>query len=74
LLVSAYTGVDGKATVVMMNRSSLPQEVSLDWQGKRWVQLEKTSPYNENQTGPVISGSQLIQPGEIAVLSTFSVN
>jgi O-glycosyl hydrolase len=74
LLVSAFEGKEGKATVVMMNRSTVPQEVSLDWQGEKWVQLEKTSPYTENETSPATSGPQIVQPGEIVVLSTFSVN
>jgi hypothetical protein len=52
----------------------VPQEVSLDWQGEKWVQLEKTSPYTENETSPATSGPQIVQPGEIVVLSTFSVN
>jgi len=73
LLTSAYEG-DGKSTLVVMNRSTSPQHLIVNWSGRKWVQIERTSPYLENAISNQVSSDEVIQPGEIVVLSTFSVN
>jgi O-glycosyl hydrolase len=73
LLVSAFEG-EGKSTLVVMNRSISPQHLAVNWSGKKWVQIERTSPYLENATSTQVSADEVIQPGEIFVLSTFAVN
>lgn len=73
LLTSAFDG-EGKSTLIVMNRSTLPQHLSVKWQGKKWVQIERTSPYLENATSSQVSADEVVQPGEIVVLSDFAVN
>jgi hypothetical protein len=73
LLTSAYEDEKGKSTVVVINRSTLPQHLSVDWNGKRWSEIERTSPYLENAVSTTVSSDEIVQPGEIVVLSTFSV-
>lgn len=48
LLTSAYEDQKGKATVVVMNRSTSPQHLVIAWSGKQWTEIERTSPYLEN--------------------------
>ena len=71
LLVSAFEGGD-RSAVILLNRSSAPQHVTTSWAGKRWTEIERTSPYLENTTSKDIPSSLVVQPGEIAVLSSFS--
>jgi len=59
---------------VVMNRSTSPQHLTVNWSGRKWVQIERTSPYLENAISNQVSSDEVIQPGEIVVLSTFSVN
>jgi hypothetical protein len=73
LLTSAYEG-EGKSTLVVMNRSTTPQQVTVNWSGKKWVQVERTSPYLENAASNQVPANVKIQPGEVVVLSTFAVN
>jgi len=73
LLASAFEG-EGKSTLVVMNRSTLPQHLRINWSGKKWVQIERTSPYLENALTTQVSREEIIQPGEIVVLSSFAVN
>jgi O-glycosyl hydrolase len=73
LLTGAFEDGD-KATLVVMNRSTNPQRLQVDWAGKRWTEVERTSPYLENAVSSQVSQDEVIQPGEIVVLSTFSVN
>lgn len=73
LLTSAFEG-EGKSTLIVMNRSTSPQLLAVNWSGKKWVQIERTSPYLENATSTQVSPNVEIQPGEIVVLSTFAVN
>jgi len=73
LLTSAFED-DQRATLVVMNRSTVPQHLRVEWQGKRWSQIERTSPYLENATSGAISSDTVVQPGEIVTLSTFAID
>ncbi len=71
VLATAFTaGQD--ATVVVMNRSLSPQQITLDWAGApHWKQLERTSTYLANESEPLQAASPLvIAPGEIVTLTT----
>ncbi len=70
LLSTAFQGVNGEATVVLLNRSTQPMHVALEWPGVSWREVERTSPYLENAVSPAPS-QILIQPGEIVTLSTI---
>lgn len=80
LLSSAYT--NGKdATMILLNRSTAPQRVSIVWPGTRWSEVERTSLYEANgtqsdtanQMQPYSDTTVLVQPGEIVTLSTLHV-
>ncbi len=71
LLTTAFQGTNGKATVVMLNRSTRPMQVKLDWPGASWREVERTSQYLGNAVGPVPS-QIIIDPGEIVTLSTIA--
>jgi O-glycosyl hydrolase len=74
LLASAYDDGAGRSTLVMMNRSTEVQRLTTNWAGKRWVEMERTSPWLENSTSANTSSEVMIQPGEIVVLSTFEAS
>lgn len=72
LLVTAFRGAYGEATLVVLNRSTTRQRLGLHWPGVQWRQLERTSLYLQNADSAV--PSQLtIAPGEILTLSTLVV-
>jgi O-glycosyl hydrolase len=70
LLSTAFSGSDGATTVVMLNRSTEPLEVTVKGATAAWAEIERTSPYLENADSPVPS-TIVIQPGEIVTLSTL---
>lgn len=73
LLVTAFRGANGQATIVAMNRSTTAQRLTIQWPGVKWQQLERTSLYLQNADSTVPSQT-IIQPGEIVTLSTISVH
>ena len=72
LLASGYADSD-QATLILLNRSTAAQRVSIDWPGIIWREIERTSTYSANQTLPASGDSVLIQPGQIITLSTLRV-
>jgi O-glycosyl hydrolase len=70
LLASAFRGANGEATVVMLNRSTQPVNVKVDWPGVVWREMERTSQYLENAVSAAPPGLT-IEPGEIVTLSTI---
>jgi O-glycosyl hydrolase len=73
LLTTAFE--DGaKATVIVLNRSTEPQRLDVQWVGKRWTEIERTSLYSENEVSASSSAEVIVQPGEIVTLSTFAAN
>ncbi|HKO20642.1 MAG TPA: hypothetical protein VJU82_17330, partial [Acidobacteriaceae bacterium] len=73
LLTAAFE--DGaKSTLVVLNRSTNPQELNLRWPGKQWREIERTSLYSENETTMSLPPRIVVQPGEIVTLSTFAAN
>lgn len=73
LLTTAFE--DGaKASLIVMNRSTEPEKLDVQWAGRRWSEIERTSLYSENETSASMPGEIVLQPGEIVTLSTFSAN
>ena len=73
LLTAAFE--DGsKSTLVVLNRSTEPQKLNLQWPGKQWREIERTSLYSENETTTSVPAEIVVQPGEIMTLSTFAAN
>jgi len=71
LLLSAFED-SHHSTLIVLNRSTEPRRLVVDWKDKHWSELERTSQMSEN----IVSspGEVLIQPGEIVTLSDFSVD
>jgi len=73
LLTSAFE--DGtKATLIVLNRSTETQKVDVQWAGRRWSEIERTSLYSENDASAALPAEIIVQPGEILTLSTFAAN
>lgn len=55
LLVCAFEGKNGAATLVALNRSTAPRKLKVDWPGVTFAEYEVADPYNPNsamKTGP----------------------
>jgi O-glycosyl hydrolase len=70
LLVSAFEGKGDARTVILANRGTSPQTITMNWPGTKWRETERASQYLEN-TPETVSSSLVIQPGEIVTLSTL---
>jgi len=71
LLVTAFAGSNDERTVVLMNRSTAPMEVTLDWPGATFTQDELTDPYHQNTVLPAKPGNAVtIPPGGIVTRSS----
>ena len=68
LLVTAYQGKGGAETMILLNRSTAPFSIRLDWPNARRRQLEIASPYRANEVMPEVPVPLLLLPGEIATL------
>jgi hypothetical protein len=69
LLTAAFT--DGsQRSMIVLNRSTAPQRLHVDWSGARWTTLERTSYYAENMAAAVLE-EIVVAPGEIVTLSTM---
>jgi O-glycosyl hydrolase len=74
LLATAYEGNGGAQTLILLNRSTDPLRVAIDWPGARFTEIERVSPYLENAVYPALAIPVLVQPGEIVTLSTVGLN
>jgi len=73
LLTAAFE--DGaKASLIVLNRSTVPEKLDVQWAGRRWSEIERTSLYSENETSTSVPAEIIVQPGEIVTLSTFTAN
>jgi O-glycosyl hydrolase len=70
LLVTAFTGRGDETTLVLLNRSTQPMQLSIRGIEAAWKEMERTSAYLQNSDSGVPS-SIVIQPGEIVTLSTL---
>jgi hypothetical protein len=82
LLVSAFSGEGGAATIVLLNRSTKPRRVRVLWPGVTFAQMEIVDPYHENEIQPLgdaparksfglltEGGEMTIEPGAIVTLT-----
>jgi len=72
LLTAAFTG-EKRNTLIVLNRSTEPQRLRVDWNGVRWTRMERTSFYDEN-IETAVPNEIVVAPGEIVTLSDFSAN
>ena len=73
LLTAAFAN-GAKASLIVLNRSTSPEKLDVQWSGRRWSEIERTSLYSENETSASVPGEIVVQPGEIVTLSTFAAN
>lgn len=71
-LLTAEFEDSAKATLIVLNRSTEPQKLAVQWTGRRWTEIERTSLYSENEVSPSVPNELVVQPGEIVTLSTFA--
>jgi hypothetical protein len=67
--VSAYEGSAGARTAIVLNRSTLPSRIQIQWPGSPFTVLEIASPYAANEVRTVSPKEMVVQPGEIMTLS-----
>jgi O-glycosyl hydrolase len=72
LLTAAFEDA-ARATVIVLNRSTEPQRLDVQWGGRMWSEIEHTGLYSENETSASLPAEIIVQPGEIVTLSTFAV-
>jgi hypothetical protein len=70
LLTTAFADAT-HSTLIVLNRSTTPQRLTVDWIGPKWTELERTSQTSANTTAPYHPDNLIIQPGEILTLSNF---
>jgi hypothetical protein len=73
LLTAAFEDGD-KASLVVLNRSTEPQRLDVQWAGRRWREMERTGLSAENEVSSSVPDEVVVQPGEILTLSTFAAN
>ncbi len=70
LLLTAYAGKGGENTAVLINRSTSPQRVLIDWPGVAFTTMEVASPYQANAVMATVPKALEIRPGEIVTLTS----
>jgi O-glycosyl hydrolase len=74
LLVSAYKGPSSSRTAIVINRSTVPHRIHIDWPGSLFTVIEVSSPYAANAVSKSLPKELAIQPGEIVTLSNVSLH
>jgi O-glycosyl hydrolase len=72
LLTAAFED-SNRASLIVLNRSTIAQRLKVDWAGKHWTQVERTNQTLENASAAV-PNELVVQPGEILTLSNFVMN
>lgn len=73
LLTAAFEDAT-KATVIVLNRSTEPQRLDVQWSGLKWSEIERTGLYLENEITTTLPAEIIVQPGEIVTLSTYTAH
>ncbi|MBM3335935.1 hypothetical protein FJY63_14855, partial [Candidatus Sumerlaeota bacterium] len=84
LLVTAFTGGRGKATLVALNRSTMPMIVHLSWPKVAFREMEIADQYRQNELQPEGFSSRggtiklqieklQIEPGAIVTLTNVEL-
>jgi O-glycosyl hydrolase len=73
LLTAAFEDAN-RASLIVLNRSTTAQRLKVEWNGKRWTQIERTSQTLENAVSTTVPSEVIVEPGEIVTLSNFAVN
>ncbi|MHC4647344.1 MAG: glycoside hydrolase [Planctomycetota bacterium] len=76
LLVSAFAGKGNTGTVVLLNRSTKPRRVRVNWPGVNFREMELVDAYSENEVRAIGAGFKkdvtevTVEPGGIITLTT----
>jgi O-glycosyl hydrolase len=73
LLTAAFED-STKATLIVLNRSTEPQRLDVQWGERKWSEMERTGLYSENETSTSLPADIIVQPGEIVTLSTYTAH
>jgi hypothetical protein len=79
LLVSAFAGDGGAATVVILNRSTKPHRLQVLWPGVKFTEIELVDPYHENDVKKVPTthvddaSGIVVEPGAIVTLTSTAL-
>jgi hypothetical protein len=71
LLTVAFAD-DQRSTAIVLNRSTEPQRIAMDWAGQHWTEIERTSQRLENAASSSVPAELVVEPGEIVTLSNFA--
>ena len=74
LLASAYQGPSSARTAIVLNRSTVPHRIRIDWPGSTFTVIEVSSPYAANAVSKPMPRELVIQPGEILTLSNVALH
>lgn len=74
LLVCAFAGEAGAATLVALNRSQIPLRLRVNWPGTAFREVERVSQYDVNRAESYGDGEILVGPGEIVTLTNVALN
>jgi hypothetical protein len=69
LLATVYAGTAGEKTAILINRSTAPQRVRLDWPGGAFTAMEVASASQGNTVTTPAPKQVVVQPGEIVTLT-----
>jgi hypothetical protein len=74
LLVTAFTADENRHTLIVLNRSTVRQKISIRWPGATLRHQETTSPQLENEVEPAPAGKGdvwevTVEPGAIVTLT-----
>jgi len=72
VLVSAYSDGAERATVVLLNRSTKPVRVRLDWPGVDLTHAEVSDPYQSNAASPKAVAEPVLAPGSLVTLTSMA--
>lgn len=73
LLTAAFEDLT-QSSLIVLNRSTTPQQLKVEWTGKHWKQMERTGQTLENAASTTVPSKVVVQPGEIVTLSNFVAN
>jgi len=76
VLVTAFQGSGGRRTVILLNRSTQEQKITVKWPGAAFRYLETASPREENSVISVGSAGQIeavVAPGSIVTLTNVEL-
>jgi O-glycosyl hydrolase len=80
LLVSAFAGENGEATVVILNRSTKPRRAHVHWPNVAFTETELVDPYHENDVRKAPAkradgaAEVAIDPGALVTLTNISLD